>query len=156
MYDNNEFIHYQFQRLGYFCVDPDSTTSKIIFNKTVGLRDGWAKTKQLPQANVGQPKPKKTIELIKKLGKKFTNLPREKQQKAKEEIQSLANEVEYLELSPLFNTALKKTGTRIAVLIALKELLKRGEHKTEEAKAFIKKASEDNNELLRSEALDLV
>ena len=156
VYDNNDFIHYQFQRLGYFCVDPDSTTSKIIFNKTVGLRDGWAKTKQLPQANVGQPKPKKTIELIKKLGKKFTNLPREKQQKAKEEIQSLANEVEYLELSPLFNTALKKTGTRIAVLIALKELLKRGEHKTEEAKAFIKKASEDNNELLRSEALDLV
>ena len=156
VYDNNDFIHYQFQRLGYFCVDPDSTTSKIIFNKTVGLRDGWAKTKQLPQANVGQPKPKKTIELIKKLGKKFTNLPSEKQQKAKEEIQSLANEVEYLELSPLFNTALKKTGTRIAVLIALKELLKRGEHKTEEAKAFIKKASEDNNELLKSEALDLV
>ena len=156
VYDSNDFIHYQFQRLGYFCVDPDSTTSNIIFNKTVGLRDGWAKTKQLPQANVGQPKPKKAIELIKKIGKKFTNLPREKQQKAKEEIQSLANEVEYLELSPLFNTALKKTGTRIAVLIALKELLKRGEHKTEEAKAFIKKASEDNNELLKSEALDLV
>ncbi len=33
----------QFQRLGYFCVDPDSTAEKIVFNKTVGLRDTWAK-----------------------------------------------------------------------------------------------------------------
>lgn len=156
VYDSNNSIHYQFQRLGYFCIDPDSTTSKIIFNKTVGLRDGWAKSKQLPKVNVSQPKPKKAIELIKKLGKKLTNLPREKQQKAKEEIQSLAHEVEYQEISALFNTALKKTGTRIAVLIALKELLKKGEHKTDEAKAFIKKASEDKNELLKSEAQDSV
>ena len=34
---------FQFQRLGYFCVDRDSTTEKIVFNKTVGLRDTWAK-----------------------------------------------------------------------------------------------------------------
>lgn len=34
---------YQFQRLGYFCVDPDTTSDKIVFNKTVGLRDTWAK-----------------------------------------------------------------------------------------------------------------
>ena len=33
----------QFQRLGYFCVDPDSTSEKLVFNKTVGLRDTWAK-----------------------------------------------------------------------------------------------------------------
>ena len=34
---------FQFQRLGYFCVDKDSTTEKLVFNKTVGLRDTWAK-----------------------------------------------------------------------------------------------------------------
>lgn len=34
---------YQFQRLGYFCVDTYSTLEKLIFNKTVGLRDTWAK-----------------------------------------------------------------------------------------------------------------
>ncbi len=33
----------QFMRKGYFCVDPDSTTDHLIFNKTVGLRDSWAK-----------------------------------------------------------------------------------------------------------------
>ena len=34
---------FQFQRLGYFCVDKDSTKEKLVFNKTVGLRDTWAK-----------------------------------------------------------------------------------------------------------------
>lgn len=34
---------FQFQRLGYFCVDKDSTNEKLVFNKTVGLKDTWAK-----------------------------------------------------------------------------------------------------------------
>lgn len=33
----------QFQRLGYFCVDPDTTDEKIVFNRTASLRDSWAK-----------------------------------------------------------------------------------------------------------------
>jgi len=36
----------QFQRLGYFCVDSDSTADKLVFNRTVGLRDTWAKIQQ--------------------------------------------------------------------------------------------------------------
>jgi glutaminyl-tRNA synthetase len=35
--------HYQFERLGYFSVDPDSTDGKLVFNRTVTLRDEWAK-----------------------------------------------------------------------------------------------------------------
>jgi len=35
--------HYQFLRLGYFCVDPDSLAGKLVFNRTVPLRDTWAK-----------------------------------------------------------------------------------------------------------------
>lgn len=38
-----ELDHFQFQRLGYFCTDRDSTPKKLVFNKTVGLRDTWAK-----------------------------------------------------------------------------------------------------------------
>jgi glutaminyl-tRNA synthetase len=34
---------YQFERLGYFCVDKDSTAEKPVFNRTVALRDTWAK-----------------------------------------------------------------------------------------------------------------
>lgn len=36
----------QFQRIGYFAVDKDSTADKLVFNKTVGLRDTWAKLEQ--------------------------------------------------------------------------------------------------------------
>jgi glutaminyl-tRNA synthetase len=34
--------HYQFERLGYFCIDSDSTRDKLVFNRTVTLRDAWA------------------------------------------------------------------------------------------------------------------
>jgi glutaminyl-tRNA synthetase len=34
---------YQFERLGYFAVDPESTPGKLVFNRTVALRDTWAK-----------------------------------------------------------------------------------------------------------------
>ena len=37
---------FQFQRLGYFAVDDDATPEKLVFNKTVGLRDTWAKMNQ--------------------------------------------------------------------------------------------------------------
>ncbi|HOM40290.1 MAG TPA: glutamine--tRNA ligase/YqeY domain fusion protein [Bacteroidales bacterium] len=37
---------FQFQRVGYFCVDPDSTESYLIFNRTVQLKDTWSKLKQ--------------------------------------------------------------------------------------------------------------
>jgi glutaminyl-tRNA synthetase len=33
----------QFERLGYFCVDPDSTPARPVFNRTVTLKDSWAK-----------------------------------------------------------------------------------------------------------------
>ncbi len=35
--------HFQFLRMGYFCLDPDSVPGKIVFNRTVTLRDMWAK-----------------------------------------------------------------------------------------------------------------
>lgn len=37
---------YQFERLGYFCVDPDSTPERLVFNRTVTLKDTWAKIQQ--------------------------------------------------------------------------------------------------------------
>jgi glutaminyl-tRNA synthetase len=37
---------YQFERLGYFCVDPDSTPGQLVFNRTVTLKDTWARIEQ--------------------------------------------------------------------------------------------------------------
>jgi glutaminyl-tRNA synthetase len=40
------FDRFQFERLGYFCVDPDSQPGRLVFNRTVSLRDTWSKIQQ--------------------------------------------------------------------------------------------------------------
>jgi glutaminyl-tRNA synthetase len=37
---------FQFERLGYFCVDPDSKPGKLVFNRTVALKDTWARVER--------------------------------------------------------------------------------------------------------------
>ena len=151
---------FQFQRIGYFNVDNDSSATNLVFNKTVGLRDAWAKKapKQTqsanPQAQSQAPK-RKAIDVIKQLGKKYTNLPEAKQQKVKAEIQLLAKEVSYEDLEPLFNTAAKKVGTRIAVTLTLKVLLENGLEKNDQIDAFIATAKTDAHPLL-SEAVNQI
>ncbi len=39
---------FQFERLGYFCLDPDSAEGRLVFNRTVPLRDTWARIAQRP------------------------------------------------------------------------------------------------------------
>lgn len=152
---------FQFQRLGYFNVDNDSTPKKLVFNKTVGLRDSWAKQKpkenstniqKQPQQQPQQQSQRKAISVIQQFGKKYTNLPEEKQEKIKAEIKTLAKDVSYDELEPLFGTAVKKAGTRIAVIITLGEMLKNGLERNDKINAFIEKAIDDKNELLITEA----
>ncbi|MCH7920148.1 MAG: glutamine--tRNA ligase/YqeY domain fusion protein [Planctomycetes bacterium] len=47
--ETEPFCRYQFERLGYFCTDPDSTPSRLVFNRTVTLRDPWAKVQKQEQ-----------------------------------------------------------------------------------------------------------
>jgi glutaminyl-tRNA synthetase len=42
---------FQFERLGYFCVDSDTTTELLVFNRTVALRDTWAKIENRDKTN---------------------------------------------------------------------------------------------------------
>ena len=42
---------YQFERVGYFCLDPDSTPGKLVFNRTLPLKDSWAKIEKKAGAN---------------------------------------------------------------------------------------------------------
>ena len=147
--------HFQFQRLGYFVVDQDSTSDRLVFNKTVGLRDSWLKKPVQP--NLEKPKhtqepQRQAIEDIKRLGKKYTNLPEDKRLKARGEILALAKEISYDDLKPLFQTAQKKTGTRIATLLAVSVWLGQGGERTEELTAFLLSARQDDDLLLSEEA----
>ena len=45
---------FQFERLGYFCADPDSRPGRPVFNRTVTLRDTWAKIEQAMQRAAGE------------------------------------------------------------------------------------------------------
>jgi len=148
---------FQFQRLGYFNVDDDSTSEHLVFNKTVGLRDTWAKVK--PQQNTNQNQQKQpqqnnrsAIEQIKSYGKKYDRLPEDKQADAKADIQELAKKVSYEEVEPLFNTSVKKSGTRIITMITLGVLLENGLEKNAAINEFIAKALDDKNALLVAEA----
>ena len=148
---------FQFQRLGYFNVDDDSTLEHLVFNKTVGLRDTWAKVKPKQNTNQNQQKQpqqnnRSAIEQIKSYGKKYDRLPEDKQADAKVDIQELAQKVSYDEVEPLFNTSVKKSGTRIITMITLGVLLKNGLEKNDAITEFIAKALDDKNGLLVAEA----
>ncbi|MGB0357134.1 MAG: glutamine--tRNA ligase/YqeY domain fusion protein [Flavobacteriaceae bacterium] len=146
--------HFQFQRLGYFVCDKDSTASNKVFNKTVGLRDTWEKQQQKTQ----HTKPRqdvKPIEELKRLGKKFMNLPAEKQEVIKAQIAGFATQISPETLEPLFKTASKKTGTRMVTLLALLEHINAGEQPTQSAIDFIQKAKQDRNEILAKTAQDV-
>ncbi|MBW1720957.1 MAG: glutamine--tRNA ligase/YqeY domain fusion protein [Deltaproteobacteria bacterium] len=64
-------ISYQFERLGYFCVDSkDSTREKPVFNRTVTLRDTWAKIRKRGAEAAGKEVPPEPSGKDKKAGKK--------------------------------------------------------------------------------------
>jgi glutaminyl-tRNA synthetase len=151
---------FQFQRLGYFNVDTDATTANLVFNKTVGLKDSWAKQKPKnsntnQQQNNARPQQtqvqKNPINEIKKIGKKYANLSGGKLDAAKTKILKFAEEVTYEDLAPLFETPAKKVGTRIATLITLGVLLKKGKERTENINSFIESISKETNELIIEE-----
>ena len=53
---------YQFERLGYFCVDPDSKPGRPVFNRTVALKDTWAKIEKKNEKKVEKKIEKKSSE----------------------------------------------------------------------------------------------
>ena len=148
---------FQFQRLGYFHVDDDSTSEKLVFNKTVGLKDSWEKKSPVQKPTQQPPKPQVAeINQIMQFGKKYTKFPSEKQEEVKAQIQELAKNITYEELQPFFGTAVKKAGTRMVTMISLGVLLKGGLAVNDDITAFINKALEDSNELLVEEAKSLI
>ena len=155
---------FQFTRLGYYNVDKDSNSVQIIFNKTVGLKDTWGKqiskpkemTNSSPAKNKIQHE-KPAIEVIKQLGKKLTNLPDDKFNVTVLKIEQLAKDTSLEDITPLFNTAKKKVGTRIATAITLKAALIAGVYNSNEiVKDYVSNAIDDDNEKIASTAKEII
>ena len=152
---------FQFQRLGYFNVDLDSSPQNLVFNRTVGLRDSWAKQKPKQQPEQGQPKPQQqqqasALSTINKLGKKLANLPEEKRLATISDIEKLAGTLTQEEVIGFFGTASKKVGTRMAGIVSLYAFAKAHSKEISNipgAEEFIQKAKEDKNELLQDVAI---
>lgn len=150
----NTLEAFQFTRLGYFNVDKDSTSTHLVFNKTVGLKDTWGKQVARPIKEINSSKTeikiqadKPAIEVIKQLGKKLTNLPEEKFNNTIQKIEALAIQTTFEDLQPLFGTAKKKVGTRLATLITLKASLDSGVYKVnEEIINYVLENRADNNQ----------
>lgn len=152
---------YQFQRLGYFTLDSDSREGQLVFNKTVGLKDTWAKqnaatankqqTASKPVAQAPQ-EAKSALNEIQYIGKKLTNLSGDKLEEALANIRVQAENVTYEELEPLFGTAPKKVGTRLAVLVALGALIAKGLPKNTAIQTYIDSCLADESALLQEEA----
>jgi glutaminyl-tRNA synthetase len=51
----------QFERIGYFCVDPDSQPGKPVFNRTIGLKDSWAASQASPGSKASTAKQSKPV-----------------------------------------------------------------------------------------------
>lgn len=151
---------FQFQRLGYFNVDIDSTPENLVFNKTVGLKDSWKpvpdkQNKTVERRPQQQQTQKNPINEIKKIGKKYANLSGGKLEAAKTKLLKFAEDVNYKDLEPLFDTPAKKIGTRIAAMITLGVLLKNGQEKNDAINQFIANGLADDNLLLVKEAKTL-
>jgi len=90
--------------------------------------------------------------VLQKLGKKYTKQSKEKQLLIKDEVKTLTQDIQYSDLEALFNTSVKKVGTRIVVMISLQEMLNKGLTRNQLINDFISKALNDNNDLLVAEA----
>jgi len=106
---------YQFQRKGYFCTDTDSSSDQLIFNRTVGLTDSWAKQEKKSNA----PSRNQSFEKIGPLAGKFLKARSdEERNELKSAIKELSNTIPFTALITPFQTA-KSNKEVLSCLLAL-------------------------------------
>ncbi|MDO6736733.1 glutamine--tRNA ligase/YqeY domain fusion protein [Wenyingzhuangia sp. 2_MG-2023] len=138
---------FQFQRKGYFCADVDSNTNQLIFNRTVGLTDSWAKEEKKTAAPTNDASYDAIIALAGKYLKARSN----------EDRATLLTEIEPLASKVNADVLTKKLSEAIAnkdVLAGLLTLKFVG-IATDEQKAFISKALTMKNGAIKLEALNI-
>ena len=138
---------FQFQRKGYFCVDPDSEANTLVFNKTVGLTDSWAKMEKKAVAPLKNEGLEKAGPLAGKYLKTKTD---EARTDLKKEVAELAKNIPFEALLPAFSSA----NSNKEVLTCLLVLDAGIEPQTNALfTAFLEKTMQMNNSTIKLEAV---
>ena len=148
---------FQFQRLGYFNVDNDSTSEQLVFNRTVPLKDSWAKIEQ--KAVVKQPENKTINEILPLAGKYLKSREEEERLSLVSQINELSKTVELKSLVELAKTANSNKEYLAYLMIFNSQKLQVDFSKKESfdiANKFIKSALQMKNSYVRFQAVDFI
>ncbi len=96
---------FQFQRLGYFVVDPDSTTDNLVFNRTVALKDSWAKKKDSNKGKQASQPERAVVEIYPLAGKYLKSREEEERLNLVAEIYQRSEKVTFVGLLNLVKIA---------------------------------------------------
>ena len=139
---------FQFQRKGYFCLDKESTANELIFNKTVGLTDSWAKQQKKETA----PQKDKAYEALLPLASKYLKArSNEDRQVLMQLVTPLATQVDYT----ILEQKLEQSVANKDVLANLFALQQKAE-KSKKEKMFLTKALEMKNGTIKLETAQII
>ncbi len=141
---------FQFQRKGYFCTDVDSTSENLVFNKTVGLTDSWAKQEKKSNA----PARNASFEKVGPLAGKFLKARNDEgRETIKTEISELSKDISFEFLNTPLSAA-KSNKEILACLLVLAAGVKTSE--SEAFSAFVKTILGANNATIKVEAIKYI
>ena len=138
---------FQFQRKGYFCMDPDSNEETLVFNKTVGLTDSWAKQEKKEKGPVKNV----SFEKVGPLAGKYLKARNDEDREAiKNDIATLSKDISFEFLIPVLKVA-KSNKEILSVVLVLASGIKTEEN--EDLATFIRINLAANNATLKVETL---
>ena len=147
---------FQFQRLGYFNVDDDSTSEQLVFNRTVPLRDSWAKIEQKTES----VKPNNTIsEILSLAGKYLKSREEDERLELVSKVNALSSKVDIDTLLNLIKNANsnKEYLAYLMIFNSQKLLLNFSKKENFEiADKFVGNALQMKNSYVRFQAVDFI
>ena len=151
--------HFQFQRLGYFNIDDDSTADQLIFNRTVALKDSWAKIEKNTNNKGKQPQNNALAEIYTAAGKYLKAREEDERQTLEAKLYELSKKVsadEVLALIPQANS--NKEFLAYLFMLNSKNIALDFDNKTnfDSANAFLAKAIVMKNSYVRYRAVDFI
>ena len=151
--------NFQFQRLGYFNVDTDSTPTNLVFNRTVALKDSWAKIEQKGKSNTTNKTNPALAEIYTAAGKYLKAREEDERQSLEAKLYELSAKIttnELLDLLP--KAASNKEFLASLFMLNSKKIAVDFTNKTQKAtaKAFLDKAIVMKNSYVRYRAVDFI